>query len=296
MQGTILGYDNLKQCGVIRGDDGLRYNFVLTDWKSQGAPKEQDIVDFDKVEKNASEIYLLKRTQSFSDNAKKIQLQVKQKLEEGHLKPQDLLTKFDYSKLIEIIKQYPFIILSALIIIGCFGPFFDIKEDFSLWGINSFISSYVDSINILSSWGMLENVNTFLIKIAPRFLYLFYLIPIFSFLVLFKEIKKTSTNKNRIILGLSGALIPIVSFLLFIIFTFLSVSGDNKQILSGLFQQGSSNNDFGLIDCIGVLGWGYYFILVPSILILLISFNVIQLNMNKLNQSVSDTRLNEINP
>lgn len=295
MQGTILGYDNLKQCGVIRGDDGLRYNFLLNDWKSQGTPKEQDLVDFDVVEKNASEIYLLKRTQSFSDNAKKLQLHVRQKLEEGHLKPQDLLTKFDYSKLIEIMKQYPFIILSTLIIIGCFGPFFDIKEDFNLWGINSFISSYVDSIDVLSRFGMLENVNNFLIKIAPRFLYLFYLIPLFSFLLLFKEIKKTSTNKNRIILGLSGALIPIGSFLLFIIFTFLSVSGDNKQIISGLFQNGSSNNDFGIIDCIGILGWGYYFILVPSIIILLISLKVIPIYIDNIKQSSSGLSSNEIN-
>lgn len=69
MKGTVLGFDN--NSGVISGEDGNRYNFGQTDWKSPGAPKNGQQVDFEASEGAAQDIYAVAAAPSSSGGVQK---------------------------------------------------------------------------------------------------------------------------------------------------------------------------------------------------------------------------------
>ena len=64
MKGKILDYSIQNSSGVISGDDGKRYNFNSSEWKSDKNPTANQIVDFSIDEENATGIYLEKNTNS----------------------------------------------------------------------------------------------------------------------------------------------------------------------------------------------------------------------------------------
>ncbi|NOQ29678.1 MAG: hypothetical protein GQ570_01010 [Helicobacteraceae bacterium] len=59
MKGKILDYSIQNSSGVISAEDGKRYKFVATEWKSEKAPSVNQEVDFDITEDSAISIYLL---------------------------------------------------------------------------------------------------------------------------------------------------------------------------------------------------------------------------------------------
>lgn len=58
MKGKILDYSIQESAGVISGDNGERYEFKNTDWKSNKAPAAGQHVDFEAEDKTAKGIYL----------------------------------------------------------------------------------------------------------------------------------------------------------------------------------------------------------------------------------------------
>ena len=58
MKGKILGFNIQSSSGVISADDGQRYNFTTTEWKSDKSPAVNQIVDFVIDGENATGIYL----------------------------------------------------------------------------------------------------------------------------------------------------------------------------------------------------------------------------------------------
>jgi TM2 domain-containing membrane protein YozV len=58
MKGKILNFNIQNGSGVISGDDGQRYNFVSSEWRSDKNPSANQLVDFKINEDNAIEIYL----------------------------------------------------------------------------------------------------------------------------------------------------------------------------------------------------------------------------------------------
>ena len=58
MKGKILDYSIQNSSGVISGEDGNRYEFTNSEWKSDKAPKANQNVDFEADEKSAKGIYL----------------------------------------------------------------------------------------------------------------------------------------------------------------------------------------------------------------------------------------------
>lgn len=58
MEGSILGYNPTSNEGTIKGQDGNRYAFSNTDWKSPGMPAAGQSVDFEVTENTARNIYL----------------------------------------------------------------------------------------------------------------------------------------------------------------------------------------------------------------------------------------------
>lgn len=57
MQGTILNVSFQDNCGVISGDDGNRYNFDATQWRTGDAPAAGQRVDFVPSDNVATEVY-----------------------------------------------------------------------------------------------------------------------------------------------------------------------------------------------------------------------------------------------
>lgn len=58
MKGKILGFDAAAGTGAITGDDGQRYSFTTADFKSPGAAKPGDSVDFQGAAGAAKDIYV----------------------------------------------------------------------------------------------------------------------------------------------------------------------------------------------------------------------------------------------
>ncbi|HWB51148.1 MAG TPA: DUF805 domain-containing protein [Stellaceae bacterium] len=60
MRGNVIGFDPDTNTGAISGYDGRRYDFVTQDWRSQGAPRHGDVVDFQLGgAERARDIYLI---------------------------------------------------------------------------------------------------------------------------------------------------------------------------------------------------------------------------------------------
>ena len=71
MKGKILDYSIQNSSGIISGEDGNRYEFSNSDWKSDKAPKVNQCVDFEAEEKNAKGIYLESSSLPFDTNGLK---------------------------------------------------------------------------------------------------------------------------------------------------------------------------------------------------------------------------------
>lgn len=78
MQGIIVNFDSEKNLGIIRGEDGLRYQFTSDEWRETKVYPAKNIwVDFDSVDDNAMEIYvLLKEKNREEQNTKKYQSKI----------------------------------------------------------------------------------------------------------------------------------------------------------------------------------------------------------------------------
>jgi TM2 domain-containing membrane protein YozV len=71
MKGKILDFNIQNSSGVISGDDGSRYNFSSSEWKSDKSPTANQIVDFTVDGENATGIYLDKNV-ALSDGKSRI--------------------------------------------------------------------------------------------------------------------------------------------------------------------------------------------------------------------------------
>lgn len=66
MQGKILDYSVQSSSGIISGNDGNRYTFENSQWKSDKSPSVNQIVDFEIEGSNAIGIYLDSSSSNFN--------------------------------------------------------------------------------------------------------------------------------------------------------------------------------------------------------------------------------------
>jgi len=59
MKGNIIGFDPETNTGAISGHDGNRYDFVTLDWRGSVRPHAGDLVDFQAIDRRATDIYLV---------------------------------------------------------------------------------------------------------------------------------------------------------------------------------------------------------------------------------------------
>lgn len=57
MKGRILDFDLRRGEGLISGDDGGRYRFVIAEWNADTVPLKNQAVDFEAAEGEALQIY-----------------------------------------------------------------------------------------------------------------------------------------------------------------------------------------------------------------------------------------------
>lgn len=72
MKGKILDFSVQNSVGVISGDDGKRYNFKSSEWKSDKAPTAGQTVDFNTDAENAVSIYLEKSANNLPKSKSKV--------------------------------------------------------------------------------------------------------------------------------------------------------------------------------------------------------------------------------
>jgi len=75
MQGLVLNYDNTNKEGIVRGDDGVRYGFHISSFKSVDNIKAGQRVDFEISGNTAVDIYIVKTSTCVTDimdNAKTV--------------------------------------------------------------------------------------------------------------------------------------------------------------------------------------------------------------------------------
>ncbi len=72
MLGKILKYDMQAGGGLISGDDGQRYNFVIAEWKDGVQPYVGQPVDFEAADGQALQIYKLAGQTGLSGDKNKI--------------------------------------------------------------------------------------------------------------------------------------------------------------------------------------------------------------------------------
>jgi len=70
MKGKILDFNIQSSSGVISADDGNRYNFSTSEWKSDKSPAVNQVVDFAINGENATAIYLDKNVSSAEGKSK----------------------------------------------------------------------------------------------------------------------------------------------------------------------------------------------------------------------------------
>jgi len=70
MKGKILDFSIQNGVGVISADDGKRYNFSASDWKSDKSPATNQIVDFSINGEDATGIYLDRNVSSAEGKSK----------------------------------------------------------------------------------------------------------------------------------------------------------------------------------------------------------------------------------
>lgn len=71
MQGKILEYDIQKSTGLISGNDGKRYSFINSEWRSKNSHPVQNMsVDFAINGESATEIYVINGSDMQSANAR----------------------------------------------------------------------------------------------------------------------------------------------------------------------------------------------------------------------------------
>jgi len=70
MKGKVLDYSIQNSSGVISGDDGQRYNFSTSEWKSDKSPAVNQVVDFAIDGQNATGIYLEKNAAVAGEKSK----------------------------------------------------------------------------------------------------------------------------------------------------------------------------------------------------------------------------------
>ena len=58
MKGKVLDYNNETRIGLISGDDGNRYDFLIEEWKGSQLPLVGNKVDFSAKESQAEAIFV----------------------------------------------------------------------------------------------------------------------------------------------------------------------------------------------------------------------------------------------
>ena len=184
MDGLVLNFDDAAGGGLVRADDGSRYEFAREDWKSPEPPRSGDRVDFVPAGDRATEIYLIRSplTESSATGAR---------------------VTASY------LAARPGLPLAGAILLSCFLPFLSVPFfSLTLFGLPNTMSMF---LNLATSFGRdAHGVDVQSLRLAIWSLYLLYLIPLAAGWLIFREIRAEATRRLRLAVGIVGLATPIL--------------------------------------------------------------------------------------
>jgi hypothetical protein len=201
MKGVILAYDRPVAKGLLRADDGNRYEFSFRQWRSDGIPAPGGEVDFDLIDGAPSDIIALgvppnDRAGGGQDAA---------------------APGFQFR---------PPLIFAAIILVGCALPL--IAMPFLPAGTLSLFGMF-DWISLASASSKASGQDTS----GAIFYYVVYLIPILAAWVAIEEIAKHGAGKGvRIASGLSCLLPALLYTGWYIVASLSPPESSNRSLLA----------------------------------------------------------------
>ena len=127
MKGTILGYVEKKGSGAISGDDGARYKFATTDFMGEGSPVVNSVVDFEVVDGEAKDIFVVQKARSQGADIKGIQSKATNAI--GDVSSNAEIVSSGFS-------SAPVAVVALLIYgVGIFVPYISLFYDNQLFGV-----------------------------------------------------------------------------------------------------------------------------------------------------------------
>ena len=198
MKGTILNVDPASLGGVLRAEDGRRYDFAGAEWKSPKPPAVGDQVDFEPVGQAATALYAIK------SGAPPIDLSG---LKSALASASETAAKSNVGAAL-LADWRP--MLAALSLIACLFPYASLgPQSASLLTVVSHMGDAIDALNMVRGMGGRGGPDFAGLAMALRLTYLLWLIPITAVAVLFCTFTGRPNQKVALIHGAACVVTPI---------------------------------------------------------------------------------------
>ena len=199
MKGTILNVDPASRGGVLRAEDGRRYDFAGGEWKSPKPPTVGDQVDFEPVGQAATALYAIK------SGAPPIDLSG---LKSALASASETAAKSNVGMTL-LADWRP--LLAALSLIACLFPYASLgPQSASLLTVVSHMGEAIDALNLMRGIGGRGAPDFGGLAFALRLTYLLWLIPITAGAVLFCTFTVRPTRQIALVHGAACVATPIV--------------------------------------------------------------------------------------
>lgn len=229
MEGSVLGYEKGSQSGVIKGDDGKRYNFMANEWKAEREAHAGERVDFEARGDNAVSIYPLKGANPLAGALGALDAIPMEAIKQRASEAMQRVNAASGGNVKALFLSKIENLLAGVIIVAFFMPWVSyFQMSVSGFGFHSVISQLTEMANLANQLGGLD--GGYGRRSAPKapsmggvyLLYLAYLIPVFAILTIWYNLQ----NKPRPFAFITGVL-TIVLF----VFALIKVGGDLFNVL-----------------------------------------------------------------
>ena len=255
MRGVLLHYNDGTQQGLIRAEDGNRYAFAGSEWRSDRRPVVGDEIDFEIQGTTASDIYVSKAAASGVDLTR---------LRESIA---GSTRGFGDTAIGQRALGDWTLIIALIVLIGCFLPFLSFGRDsVSLFGVASGVGSVIETTIRLENLGALMTSSSRFKRPEPtrlsgvrwslRLAYLLYLVPMLTLLLIALELLRRPSRRCLFWQGVTSVAMPIVVPLLM---GFLIYSQLPTNLQQALARSGASAFD------IGFMGIGFWVMVLAGI-------------------------------
>ena len=195
MKGKILGYDAEAGMVVLRGEDGNRYAFPLTDWRDRRSPRKGDEVDFEADGRRARDVYTIA---------------VGQPLDAASVAPLGVVAGWEPARFFLL---RPVLSCAILVLIACFTGAYSIGDQrISLLEAPDLIghmSVALDSLVAASGQDPAPRLGAGFTRVAFVLLLALYVVPLLAVLTIWRAFLGHRTDALARWTGIAAIVMPI---------------------------------------------------------------------------------------